>query len=262
MRVSHYKIITCADRNFFHFLPALERNVLQVTGEYPIIYDLGMTQKQRSRLRSQIVSITPPDGYNESVAGGAIRTNHRVGCIRDCLERFSQGVLYIDADVLMIEALPVGVFEDVDIALTPRHPNEMRADAPFRNGRINAGVMYFAAQARVFQLLDDWEALCALGFLTDQQAMSDLMEDADLAGTLGRVQVQGLSVLKLDPRVYDDVGSTTGRLWHFKNAGRRFHKKRRWLKAVWLGRWFGSWQARRTADLRSKLPDFRVNSDY
>jgi len=229
---TEYRVVTCADANFFHFLPVLEENVRRKTGQYPVIYDLGLLASQRARLKSEIVSLTPPEGYNKKVPKGAIRTHHKPDCLLDFVARFRQDVLYLDADVLMVDNLPANAFVGCDVAVTPRHPKELLAGDPFRNGRLNAGVMYFANNREAHALLEQWRALCSEGIHTDQMAISDILEPTDLNGPLGIATLGGLRVLKLDPRVYNDVACRTGRLWHFKNAGRRFHKKRRWWAAA------------------------------
>ncbi len=52
--------MTCADSEFYHFLPTLEQNVRRKTGRFPIIYDIGLTEKQRNSLKSELYQ-RPPD---------------------------------------------------------------------------------------------------------------------------------------------------------------------------------------------------------
>jgi len=248
-----FQVVTCADANFFHFLPALEENVKRKTGQYPVIYDLGLLPKQRARLKSDVISLTPPEGYSKKIPGGAIRTHHKPDCLLDFLTRSDQDALYLDADVLMVDSLPAGVFSGCDVAVTPRHPKELLAGDPFRNGRLNAGVMYFANNELAHALLAQWRAVCADGVHTDQMAMSDILEPTDLNGPLGVANLGDLRVLKLDPRIYNDVACRTGRLWHFKNAGRRFHKKRRWWATAMRERITPKRFASRVAEVRDTL---------
>lgn len=248
-----YRVVTCADANFFHFLPILEENVRRKTGQYPVIYDLGLHPKQRARLRSDVISLVPPEGYSEKIPGGAIRAHHKPDCLLDFLAQSDKNVLYLDADVLMVDRLPVGVFSDCDVAVTPRHPKELLAGDPFRNGRLNSGVMYFANNDRARALLEQWRTVCADGVHTDQMAISDILEPTDLNGSLGIASLGEVRVLKLDPRVYNDVACKTGRLWHFKNAGRRFHKKRRWWATAMRERITPKRFATRVADARDSL---------
>ncbi len=251
---SDFRVVTCADSKFFHFLPALEKNVLRKTGRYPVIYDLGLSAKQRNSLRSEIISLAPPEGYNNNISGGAIRAHHKPDCLLDFIARFDQSGLYIDADVLMVDSLSANVFEGCDIAVTPRHPKELMAPDPFRNGRLNSGVVFFASNVRSVALMRQWRAICEAGVHTDQMALSDLLEPVDLSGPLGIAELGDASILKLDPRIYNDVSCKTGKLWHFKNAGRRFHKKRRWWAAVMWERLTPTGLAERAAQARSELP--------
>lgn len=248
-----YRVVTCADANFFHFLPILEENVRRKTGQYPVIYDLGLHPKQRARLKSDVISLVPPEGYSERIPGGAIRTHHKPDCLLDFKARYDQNALYLDADVLMIDGLPAGVFRGCDIAVTPRHPKELLMGDPFRNGRVNAGVMYFANNETAQPLLEQWRTVCADGVHTDQMAISDILEPTDLNGSLGIASLGDVRVLKLDPRIYNDVACKTGRLWHFKNAGRRFHKKRRWWAAAMRERFTPTRFAARVAKQRDSL---------
>jgi hypothetical protein len=251
--IADYRIVTCADAGFFHFLPMLEANIKRKTGQYPVIYDLGLTPRQRSKLKSDVVSFKPPQGYNQKISGGAIRTHHKPDCLLDFMARYGQNVLYIDADVLMIDALPCGLFDGFDVAVTPRHPKELLGRNPFLNGRVNAGVLYFANTAGAAQLMEQWRAICAEGQHTDQMAISDLLEPTDLNGSLGPAKLGDLNILKLDALVYNDVACKTGRLWHFKNAGRRFHKKRRWWVAALSERFTPKRLADRVAELRNSM---------
>lgn len=255
-------VITCADSNFFHFLPAQERNITRKSGASPVIYDLGLTQAQTKKLRSTVVQITPPEGFNENVPGGAIRTSHKPSCILDCMKRFEDDVLYVDADVVMMAHLPDACFDGADVALTPRHPNEMRSAAPFQNGTINAGVLFFRNTPAVHDLLVAWDARCAEGVESDQLALSHVLADAELTGDLGDATARGLNVRKLDARLFNDVGTTTGYLWHFKNAGRRFHKKRRWWKAILRERFAPARTARKIDEAQATLRQLPANKDH
>lgn len=248
-----YRVVTCADANFFHFLPILEENVRRKTGQYPVIYDLGLHPKQRARLRSDVISLVPPEGYSEKIPGGAIRAHHKPDCLLDFKARYNQNALYLDADVLMVDSLPAGLFRGCDIAVTPRHPKELLMGDPFRNGRLNSGVMYFANNETAQPLLEQWRTVCADGVHTDQMAISDILEPTDLKGPLGIASLGDVRVLKLDPRIYNDVACKTGRLWHFKNAGRRFHKKRRWWAAAMRERFTPTRFAARVAKQRVSL---------
>ena len=59
-----------------------------------------------------------------------------------------------------------------------------------------------------------------------------------------------LQVLKLDSRIYNDVSSTIGKIWHFKNAGRRFHKRQKWYFSTRLEKIAPKWLSYRTEKRR------------
>jgi hypothetical protein len=88
------------------------------------------------------------------------------------------------------------------------------------NGALNAGVLYFADTPPARALIADWAAACADGTRTDQKALSDLLAAFDLLGPLGPATRDGLTLTKLDARTFNDTRLKTGRVLHFKNAGR------------------------------------------
>ena len=93
------------------------------------------------------------------------------------------------------------------------------------------------------------------------KSLSRLLEASELDGTLGTGNAGFVTVAKLDPREFNDVAQRTGRLWHFKNAGRRLSKKRRWLVAAFKERWTPSAFAAKAGTRRLELPPFGANRD-
>jgi len=93
------KIITCADSAFYRFLPALERNIKMRQGDYPVVYDLGTTPRQISSLKSLVVTIKPPDGYNENTEVGNVKATHKSDCVLNFLNRFDEDCLYLVSDI-------------------------------------------------------------------------------------------------------------------------------------------------------------------
>ena len=217
---AQFQVLTCADAGYFQFLPFFEANVARKFGQLPLIYDLGLTDEQRAALRSEIVSVPVPTSYKDhEPARGFILATHKPACIASALDRSPGGVLYADADVLF--AAPVGARDigGADVAVTPRFARE-RTEAYLDNGAINAGVLYFANLPAARRLLAAWADACTEGDRTDQKALSDLLAGFDLLGDLGALTLDGLTVRKLDPRVFNDTRLKTGRVLHFKNAGR------------------------------------------
>lgn len=215
-----FRVITCADADYFHFLPFLEANVERKFGTLPLIYDLGLTPEQKASLRSEILQVPVPAGYKEYGAGhGFILTTHKPACIADALNRSPGGCLYVDADVLFVAPIRVADLGGADVAVTPRHSTE-RTPKHLENGALNAGVLFFTSRPAARRLIDDWAQACAEGSRTDQMILSDLLADFALLGSLGLETRDGLSVMKLDAHLFNDVRLKTGRVLHFKNAGR------------------------------------------
>jgi hypothetical protein len=164
-------------------------------------------------------------------------TTHKPACIADCLDRTGEGCLYVDADVLFVEPLlPADLGSGPhgpDVAVTPRHPKE-RSPLHVENGTINAGVLYFSPSPPARALLDSWAAACAAGDRTDQKALSDLLAGFSILESLGPEARDGLRLQKLDPRSFNDVRLKTGRILHFKRAGRDPHVTAKLDRYRWL----------------------------
>lgn len=231
-----FRIITCADANFFRFLPALEGNIMRKFGAYPIIFDLGMTADQRKRLKSDVIEITADPAYAAMTPQGNVRTSHKPACVLRFFELYDADCFYVDADVFFTDAIASNEFAGADLCVTPRHPRELLGNDPFGNGKINAGVMFFRRRSEMIRLVQAWDSECADMGISDQLAITRVIEDADLTGELGDVTVGDIRVRKLPPMIYNDTGTHSGRIWHFKNAGRRFHKLRRLTWVGWIDR--------------------------
>lgn len=235
--MNKFKILTCADSRFHHFLPNFEKNVLSHFGEYPVIYDLGFSKNQKDVLKSDIVKAGGGYDISEKADSGNIRTTHKPSCIIDFLDTFNTGCLYVDADVIFTEAIDLSIFDDIDIAVTPRHPKEIQClPDPYKNGEINAGVLFFANTATSRNILEQWKIRCDQTRESDQKALSMVLHYAELRGSYGLHLQDDGKILKLDPTIYNDVACKTGKIWHFKNAGRRFHKKAKLLLASAIAR--------------------------
>ena len=146
-------------------------------------------------------------------------TTHKPACVADALDRSPGGVLYADADVLFAAPVTAADVGDADVAVTPRIARERRPTIS-RTARSTPASLYFAATPAARRLVAAWTEACAEGDRTDQKALSDLLAGFDLLGPLGPATRDGLTVLKLDARVFNDTRLKTGRVLHFKNAGR------------------------------------------
>ncbi|EIE50671.1 putative nucleotide-diphospho-sugar transferase [Salipiger aestuarii] len=229
---TEFEIITCADAQFYDILRVFERNIHSVMGRYPVVFDLGLTNDQKKQIKSPLVSIEVAQGYNLVNADGFIRTIHKPTAIGHVLNS-GRPCLYLDADMLLTEPILARDFQGADLAVTPRHPNELARDNLQKNGEINAGFLYFSGSDCARAMLDRWHDLCATTDFSDQRAMSHLLKGWSLERIGVRQHRGGLSVVALDPRVFNDTGRRTGKVLHFKNLGRRSRKRREWLQWAW-----------------------------
>jgi len=215
-----FRVMTCADADYFHLLPYFEANVERKFGRLPLIYDLGLRDDQRRLLRSDVVRVPVPDGFRgKEPTRGFVMATHKPACIADALKRSPAGCLYADADVLFVEAVTTTDLGVADLAVTPRHPKE-RTPLHLENGALNTGVLFFTDRPAARSLITTWADACAGGTHTDQKALSDLLSGFALLESLGPETRDGLSLMKLDAKVFNDVRLKTGRVLHFKNAGR------------------------------------------
>lgn len=237
MITAGFRVLTCADAGFFHFLPTLEKNIFAQQGEYPVIYDIGMTEEQVAQLKSEVIKIAPPKGFSGSSSSGALKASHKPRCVKHFLEHSDRDVLYIDADVIILEALEDIEFTGGDIAVTPRHPKEMRSKDPYLNGTLNSGVIFFRNIPGVVKIVDLWETECSNDEKSDQMALSDVLIDADIKDGPGTGRAHGLNILKLPAIKYNDVSYSIGKLWHFKNAGRYSSLQRKRSVVIFVSRY-------------------------
>lgn len=235
-----FEIITCADARFFGILRVFEENVLAVMGRYPKVFDLGLTEDQRRQIKSPVIDIEVAADYDRINADGFIRTTHKPAAIAHVLATCNRPCLYLDADMLLTEPLALSDFLGADVAVTPRHPDEREHGDLERNGHINAGFLYFSGSAASRGLLEKWRTFCATSEFSDQRAMSDLLQGWTLAASAEPQTRGGLSLARLDPRVFNDTGRRTGKVLHFKNLGRRSRKRAEWKRWAGLVR-FAPW---------------------
>ncbi len=215
-----FSIVTCGDKNYFPFLKQIESNIFSIYGTYPVIYDLGLEPEQKKNLKSPIRKIAFPETFSGYNSKKYIKAIHKPFCLLDFLTQFSLNCLYIDADTVFIEKVPETAFEHADICVTPRHPKERKPEY-YTNGLINTGVIFFRNTRAVAEIMRQWATRCQTEDQTDQQALSELLsEHVDLLGGAEYQNWETVSIKLLDAQIYNDVSCSTGRILHFKNAGR------------------------------------------
>ena len=222
MDLKNYKIVTSGDKNYFKFLWRFENNVFKQFGEYPIIYDLGLTDSQKVKLKSKIFEVKIPEDYSGYTTSGFIKTTHKPFCIIDFFTRYNLNCIYLDADILFSNKVKSNnfLFENFDIAVTPRHPIE-QYEKLFTNGLINAGVIFFNNNKNTINFINLWIEECKKENTSDQLALSNLLsKNKDDFFNKNQLYLKNLKVKLLDPKKYNDVSLTKGLILHYKNAGR------------------------------------------
>lgn len=187
---------------------------------FPIIYDLGLTEAQKKSLQSEIRIIPISQSFYMKNSSNYIQATHKPSCILDYLSYHNKNILYVDADTLFTSKFHHNLFKDIDIAITPRHRKERKKEY-YVNGFINSGVLFFRNTFEVKELLLFWEKKCCEPDTTDQKALSDIFSDQiNLLEAKYIQKWNSLNILLLEAEMYNDVACKTGKLLHFKNAGR------------------------------------------
>lgn len=223
-----FSLLTCADTNYFPMALALAKNVRLYADCRLFLYDLGLKDEERAELEAQYVVI-------EKISVGKdifklnsrrnIRATHKIGCIRHFLRKYKVNVLVVDADVLFVENSIDEIFpRDREIVVTYRCKRELKPHILI-NGKINTGIMGFGV-AISDAFFDEWEKICDDGEHTDQSALSTLLEQSVELERIGSVQpYEDYAIRIIDGNIYNDVTCRTGKIFHFKNAGRQLNKR-------------------------------------
>ena len=227
-------ILTCGDSKYFEFLQNFENNIFAIFGYYPTIYDLGLKEDEKAKLKSEVRKIPIIENFWELNTIGYVKTTHKPRCIKDILNTKNQDCIYVDADIIFTSKIKKIDFENADIGITPRHQKERKPEY-FTNGLINAGFIFFKNTKNVHELIDKWIISCQEPDTTDQKALSDILKKKiDILDGKTKQKYSEINVLLLDPAIYNDVSCKTGRIFHFKNAGRRELSLKKYRKFVSL----------------------------
>jgi len=202
-------------------LQNFENNIFTIFGYYPTIYDLGLKEDEKAQLKSEVRKIPIKEKFWELNTIGYVKTTHKPRCIKDILNEKIQDCIYVDADVIFTSKIQETEIDNADIGITPRHTKERKPEY-FTNGHINAGFIFFKNTEDVKLLIDKWILSCKDQDTTDQKALSDILkEEIDIINGEKIQKYKNINVLLLDPSIFNDVSCKTGRMFHFKNAGRR-----------------------------------------
>lgn len=223
-----YSVLTCADTNFYPMALCLARNIRNCPGYKLFLYDLGLQDPEREKLRELDVTIEQIPQRNDIFDFNSkhnIRTTHKMGCIDHFLRKYKESVLVLDADVLLIEDIATEIFPaEKEIVVTYRCDREKKQHILI-NGKINAGVMGFGSGVES-SFFDKWKELCEDKEHTDQSAISALLEQqVELENIDSLQRYDDYTVRILDGNIYNDVTCRIGKIFHFKNAGRHLNKR-------------------------------------
>lgn len=221
--MKNMKIITAADSKYYKFLRPFEKNVYNLFHYYPIIYDLGLTSNQIQSLQSEVRRVQVNTEYACYDARGNIKATHKPLCILDCLRTYiDYNCLYVDTDILFTQSISKDIFVDSDLAVAHRHPKE-QSDEHFMNGLINTGFIYFRNTPNIIDFLSEWHTECLKDNITDQIALSNLLSREISIPQFAKIHELNnkyININILDPNIYNDTSMSTGKVIHFKNAGR------------------------------------------
>lgn len=231
-------IITVADENYFHLAQNLAKTVEKKMGRNLAIVDIGLAPEQRNTFNGCVLN--GPKNYvpDDIDLGGFVKAAYKARAILDTINYFSKAVLFLDADCLVIERFPKNIFENCDVAVTPRHPRES-SEKHLSNGYLNTGVLYFNNTNHSLSLLRKWCSDLERSQKTDQKALSDLLQGVLKTGASNTSGVDAACQVKLlDPCVFNNVGLDGGCVVHHKNVLRSSRSKRRYEIDLFLTRWF------------------------
>lgn len=238
MSLPDIKVITVADEKYFHLAQNLARTVEKKIGINLAIVDIGLTSEQRNAFDGYVLDGPQTHIPSDIGSGGFIKAAYKARAILDAINYFSQAVLYLDADCLVIENFPRSTFDDCDVAVTPRHPRE-NSERHLSNGCLNSGVLYFNNTNDSLRLLKRWCSELERSQKTDQKALSDLLQKVFKTGASNTSGVDPACQVKLlDPCVFNNVGLDGGCVVHHKNVLRSARGKRRYEIDLFLARWF------------------------
>lgn len=223
-----YNLLTCADAKYFHFAFALAKNIALFPNYRLFLYDLGLTENQYHTLTSLNVHIEQtvfdPDTFTYN-KNNNIRNIHKINCIEHFIQKYQENVLVLDSDILILEDVALQLWPQPNqIVLTKRCLRECKPHILI-NGKINSGVMAFGSCVE-HAFFEAWRTLCEDREHTDQSALSALV-DPYLDWEKLNVPQPGphCAIVLLDGNVYNDVTCRSGKIFHFKNAGRQKNKR-------------------------------------
>lgn len=207
-------IVTTGDSKFFHCLQRLAKSVRKSYDKQLIIYDVGLTDEEKSSLDAHIILINVDvDFYNYTTFKKVrfIQATHKPFCVKHYFENHSEPMILIDADCLFIRRVEEYGF-DVGVTLKPRKSIDT---SNHYTGVLNTGVIFFNTNAT--ELIDKWIEDCKKSHTTDQKALTDILsETIDWKHYNKIYDWHGLKIKVFKTEEYNDYHLKNGKIFHFK----------------------------------------------
>ena len=167
-------VVTTGDSKFFHCLWGLAENVKKTYGKQLIIYDVGLTEKEKRSLDAHIIQINIDVNFYDYATFKSvpfIQATHKPFCVKHYFENHAETVIFIDADCLFMERVEEKGF-DVGVTLKPRKYIDI---SNHYNGILNTGVIFFNTNAS--ELIERWIDGCRKPDATDQKVLTDILSE-------------------------------------------------------------------------------------
>ncbi|MEG2139493.1 MAG: hypothetical protein RRY20_01735 [Bilophila sp.] len=223
-----FHILTCADSTFYPFALRLAKNLRLFPDCRLYLYDLGLRDTERRALEQLGVRLEKL-AFTENVfamnSDNNIRATHKMDCIEHFLHTYKQGVLVLDADILVIEPVFASLNPRADDIVVTYRCDREKKEHIMSNGKINTGVMAFGS-AVDHAFFERWRKLCEDKEQTDQSALSLMLDSGvDWNRHNERQPFMGCQVRIMDGNDYNDTTCRIGKIFHCKSVGRRLNKK-------------------------------------
>jgi len=220
-------IVTTGDSKFFHCIKGLAKSVRSFYDKQMIVYDIGLSEKEKSSLDAHVISIdVDVDFYNYTTFKKVpfIRATHKPFCVKHYFENYSEPMILVDADCLFMEKIEERGF-DVGVTLKPRKSIDT---SNHYTGVLNSGVIFFNTNAG--ELISRWIEECRKPSTTDQKALTDILsETIDWKHYDKIYDWNGLKIKVFRIEEFNDYYLKNGKIFHFK--GER-HKENIYKKLV------------------------------
>ena len=207
-------VVTSSNHDFAYCLTGLVQSVWRHYGKRPIVYDVGLTDEDRTKLEAEIIPTKVAAGcFDHATYGNStiIKTTHKPTCIKHYFENFSEEMIFVDADCLFMDRVEETGF---DMGVTQRTDKGLDL-SDHVNGVLNAGVLFFNTAS--CQLVDRWARECAKDNASDQKSLTDILsETIDWQHYDHIYDWQGLKIKVFRTGEYNDYHLRSGKILHFK----------------------------------------------